>query len=74
MSVEQLEGSLRRVLIQYERAMHELGWTMVDIRSREALDALVAQAGEADTLRQERDEWEERYEKLLSEVGGVWPG
>lgn len=26
------------------------------------------------TAEKERDEWEERYEELLSAVGGVWPG
>jgi len=26
------------------------------------------------TLKAERDEWENRYNELLAEVGGVWPG
>jgi hypothetical protein len=24
-------------------------------------------------LEEERDEWQERYEELLAECGGVWP-
>lgn len=36
-----------------------------------ALDSLEEQYA---ALERERDEWEQRYEELLSEVGGVWPG
>jgi hypothetical protein len=29
--------SLDAVIVQYERAMHELGWTMVNVRARDAV-------------------------------------
>ena len=97
MTVEQLDNTLRAVLVQYERAMHELGWTMVDVRARDTLDALVAltrdlerrlEVAEIMDMSATATQWEgafknerrraeaaeERYEKLLSEVGGVWPG
>ena len=35
------------------------------------IDRLVEQGK---LVERERDEWEERYEELLSSVGGVWPG
>jgi hypothetical protein len=44
--------SLEQVLVQYERAMVELGWTMVNVRPKETLAAL---AERADTLERERD-------------------
>jgi hypothetical protein len=37
----------------------------------EALERFAARLREAE---RERDEWEQRYDELLSAVGGVWPG
>ena len=39
----------------------------------EANAALEAAAAEIQRLRAERDEWEERYEDLLSRCGGTMP-
>lgn len=50
-TVEQLEGTLRSVLVQYERAMHELGWTMVDVRAKDTLALLVDRANQAEASR-----------------------
>lgn len=44
----QLADSLRTVLVQGERAMGELGWTMYNVNWREALDALRSKAEQND--------------------------
>jgi hypothetical protein len=55
-STETLANRLRRVLVQYERAMHELGWTMADVKAREHLDTLEARARRTDEAEQACEE------------------
>lgn len=40
----------------------------------EVTAALDEAADAVERLTRERDEWEERYDELLSACGGVWPG
>lgn len=51
-----LAKSLEQVLVQYERAMHELGWTMVNVRAKDTLRTLVSQAEEATRVAEELHE------------------
>lgn len=44
MNVDTLVERLGRVLVQYERAMIELGWTIADVRYKETLFDLAVRA------------------------------